>query len=70
MRSLMQKEQLLLFDREEEMINYIEAEKILATDAVNQLTSLAFSLIKLSKELLTENKPLFVHKSNQQHYTR
>jgi hypothetical protein len=53
------KEQILLFDREEEIVSYIETEKILANDPIKQLSELSRCLFQICRQILGKNKVFF-----------
>lgn len=63
-------EQLLLFDCQQEMVNYVETEKILSSEPLKQLTDLSISLLRLGKQLLQERKPMLPLTVKEQHYSK
>jgi hypothetical protein len=64
------REQLLLFDKDLDITNYIETEKTLAENCEKQLTDLSFVLIKLCRELLANKKPLIDFNFQEENYSR
>ena len=49
-------EQILLFDRENEIQSFVETEKLLSSNPIEQLTELSVALIKLSQRLSTTKR--------------